>query len=59
MQLRGHAIELRSLGRDAILGDHRCTIDGGKELWGDYWAIPDPPDMPPIEIPVEPWERGD
>lgn len=32
------------------------TIDGGKELWGDYWPIPDPKPMPPIEIPVEPWE---
>lgn len=32
------------------------TIDGGKELWGDYWPIPDPDEMPPIDIPVEPWE---
>ncbi len=32
------------------------TIDGGKELWGDWWPIPDPPDMGPIEIPKEPWE---
>lgn len=33
------------------------TIDGGKELWGDYWPIPDPPDLTPIEIPREPWEQ--
>lgn len=32
------------------------TVDGGKELWGDYWPIPDPPDMEPVEIPTEPWE---
>lgn len=32
------------------------TIDGGKELWGDWWGIPDPSDMQPIAIPVEPWE---
>lgn len=32
------------------------TIDGGKELWGDYWPIPDPPDMKPVELPYEPWE---
>lgn len=32
------------------------TVDGGKELWGDWWPIPDPPDMAPIEIPREPWE---
>ena len=33
------------------------TVDGGKELWGDYWPIPDPPGMTPIEIPKEPWEE--
>lgn len=32
------------------------TIDGGKELWGDYWPIPDPDPLPDIEIPTEPWE---
>jgi len=32
------------------------TIDGGKELWGDYWPIPDPPGMQPIVLPREPWE---
>jgi NAD(P)-dependent dehydrogenase (short-subunit alcohol dehydrogenase family) len=33
------------------------TVDGGKELWGDYWPIPDPPGMTPVEIPKEPWEE--
>lgn len=33
------------------------TIDGGKELWGSWWPIPDPPGMTPVEIPKEPWER--
>jgi citronellol/citronellal dehydrogenase len=33
------------------------TIDGGKELWGDWWPIPDPPGFPePLVIPPEPWE---
>lgn len=35
------------------------TVDGGKELWGDYWPIPDPPDLQPFDIPVEPWETED
>jgi len=33
------------------------TVDGGKELWGDWWPIPDPDPIPKIEIPVEPWEN--
>ena len=33
------------------------TLDGGKELWGDWWPIPDPPGMGPIELPREPWEE--
>jgi citronellol/citronellal dehydrogenase len=33
------------------------TIDGGKELWGDYWPIPDPPDMEAVVLPYEPWEQ--
>lgn len=32
------------------------TVDGGKELWGDWWPIPDPKDLGPIQIPREPWE---
>ena len=35
------------------------TVDGGKELWGDWWPIPDPPDLPPLVIPREPWETED
>ncbi len=33
------------------------TVDGGKELWGDWWPIPDPPDLGPVEVPREPWEE--
>jgi citronellol/citronellal dehydrogenase len=33
------------------------TVDGGKELWGDWWPIPDPPGMTPVEIPKEPWQK--
>jgi citronellol/citronellal dehydrogenase len=40
----------------AYVTGQTLTVDGGKELWGDYWPIPDPPDMRPFEIPVEPWE---
>lgn len=32
------------------------TIDGGKELWGDGWPVPDPDVLPEIVLPVEPWE---
>ncbi|HMV68434.1 MAG TPA: SDR family oxidoreductase [Myxococcota bacterium] len=32
------------------------VVDGGKELWGDGWPIPDPDVMPPVVVPVEPWE---
>ncbi len=41
----------------AYITGETITIDGGKELWGDYWPIPDPNPMPPLEIPVEPRER--
>lgn len=40
----------------AYITGQTLTIDGGKELWGDYWPIPDPKPMPSIEIPVEPWD---
>lgn len=40
----------------AYITGQTMTIAGGKDLWGDYWPIPDPPDMPPIDIPREPWE---
>jgi len=33
------------------------TVDGGKELWGDWWPIADPPGgLPDVEIPSFPWE---
>ena len=40
----------------AYITGQTLTIDGGKELWGDYWPIPDPPGLGPVEIPSEPWE---
>jgi citronellol/citronellal dehydrogenase len=33
------------------------TIDGGKSLWGDWWPIPDPDGLGPVQIPKEPWEE--
>ncbi|MCA9489396.1 MAG: SDR family oxidoreductase [Myxococcales bacterium] len=33
------------------------TVDGGKELWGDWWEIPDPPELPPVVVPKEPWDE--
>ncbi len=32
------------------------TVDGGKDLWGDYWTVPDREPMPPVVVPSEPWE---
>lgn len=33
------------------------TVDGGKELWGDWWPIADPAGgVPDVEIPRFPWE---
>ncbi len=40
----------------AYVTGQTLTVDGGKELWGDYWPIPDPADLAPIAIPREPWE---
>lgn len=40
----------------AYITGQTFTIDGGKELWGDWWPIANPPDMPPVELPSEPWE---
>lgn len=33
------------------------TVDGGKELWGDWWPIADPPGLGPIVLPKEAWEE--
>ena len=43
----------------AYITGQTLTIDGGKDLWGDFWPIPDPPDMGPVVIPEEPWEQAD
>jgi len=48
---------LASAGGRYITGQ-TLTVDGGKELWGDWWPIADPKGgLPPIEIPREPWEE--
>jgi citronellol/citronellal dehydrogenase len=40
---------------DFITGQ-TLTIDGGSELWGDLWPIPDPPDMQPAVPETDPWD---
>lgn len=40
---------------DYITGQ-TITIDGGKELWGDLWPIPDPPDMQDAVPELDHWE---
>ncbi len=35
------------------------TVDGGKELWGDWWPIADPQGgVADVEIPTFPWEES-
>ena len=41
----------------AYITGQTLTLDGGKTLWGDWWPIPDPPDVGQVEIPREPWEE--
>lgn len=33
------------------------AVDGGKELWGDYWPIREGEELPPIVLPREPWDE--
>jgi NAD(P)-dependent dehydrogenase (short-subunit alcohol dehydrogenase family) len=47
---------LASEAADYVTGQ-TWTVDGGKELWGDLWAIPDPDDLRPAEVEPEPWEQ--
>lgn len=35
------------------------NVDGGKELWGDFWPIPDPKDMARAVPEEDPWESAD
>ena len=35
------------------------NVDGGKELWGDFWPIPDPSGMTAAVPEVDPWETED
>jgi NAD(P)-dependent dehydrogenase (short-subunit alcohol dehydrogenase family) len=49
---------LASPAGDYITGQ-TLTVDGGKDQWGDYWPIPDPPGMSEVVIPPEPWEESE
>jgi NAD(P)-dependent dehydrogenase (short-subunit alcohol dehydrogenase family) len=49
---------LASPAGDYVTGQ-TITVDGGKELWGDWWGIPDPDPWPEVAIPVEPWEHDE
>jgi len=55
-EIAWHAAFLSSPAGAYVTGQ-TITVDGGKELWGDMWPIADPPDMEPVVIPKEPWER--
>ncbi len=46
---------LASPAGDYVTGQ-TWVVDGGKELWGDAWPIPDPDVMPEVVVPTEPWE---
>lgn len=48
---------LASPAGDYVTGQ-TWTVDGGKELWGDGWPVPDPDELPPVIVPREPWEEG-
>lgn len=50
------AAYLASPAGDYITGQV-FTIDGGTELWGDLWPIPDPDPMPPAVAEADPWEQ--
>jgi citronellol/citronellal dehydrogenase len=44
-------------GGDYVTGQV-ITVDGGRELWGDWWAIPDPAGFPPaLDIAPDPGEE--
>ncbi len=34
-------------------------VDGGRTLWGKTWPIPDPDKLPPVVLPMQPWETED
>lgn len=43
-------------GGDYVTGQV-VSVCGGRSLWGDHWPLPDPPSMPTVVLPVEPWEE--
>ena len=41
----------------AYITGQTLTVDGGKELWGDWWPITDPKEgLPDVVVPRWPWE---
>lgn len=41
----------------AYVTGQTLAVDGGRSLWGDGWPIPDPDELPPVELPRQPWEQ--
>ena len=33
------------------------AVDGGRSLWGRTWPVPNPKELPSIEVPSWPWEE--
>ena len=32
------------------------AVDGGRNLWGDTWPVPNPKELPTVDIQTWPWE---
>lgn len=46
---------LASPAGDYVTGQ-TWAVEGGKDLWGDTWPVPDPPGLGPAVPELEPWE---